>query len=106
MPADDDGDGDGLSFFPVGPHVKQTRRQLSSNAELTWTVEARSWTEAMTLYHEHMGREPYRPVEDPVELLDVGDLLFGREREELRIEAFRRQLQRRCSPRLRWTRPA
>lgn len=32
-------------------------------AELVWTIEAESYVEAMTLYHEHMGWEPYRPMD-------------------------------------------
>lgn len=58
-----DNEGDALSFFPVGPHVEQSRSQLPPSATLIWTVHARGWTEAMALY-EHMGWEPYQPVDD------------------------------------------
>lgn len=30
---------------------------------LIWTFEANTFLEAMVLYHEHMGWEPYRPMD-------------------------------------------
>ena len=32
---------------------------IEVDAEFIWSVEASSWHEAMTLYHEFMGWEPY-----------------------------------------------
>lgn len=40
---------------------------ISAGAQKIWTVEADSWEEAMTKYHEHMDWEPYVPMEDPDE---------------------------------------
>lgn len=44
-----------LTFCPAGPQGGPARATLSSAARLTWTVEAESHFEAMTLYYEHQG---------------------------------------------------
>jgi hypothetical protein len=50
------------SFFPV---INRSARALvEDGATLVWTVEAASWVEAMTLYHEWRGYEPYHPMDD------------------------------------------
>ena len=41
-------------FCLAGPHGDQARSMLSSSARLTWSVEADSHFQAMTLYYEHM----------------------------------------------------
>jgi hypothetical protein len=52
------------SFFPV---VNRSARTLvEDGATVVWTVEAASWVEAMSRYHEWRGWEPYRPMDsDP-----------------------------------------
>lgn len=32
-------------------------------AELIWTIEANSWTDAMKRYHELQGWDPYTPMD-------------------------------------------
>ena len=50
------------SFFPACN--ASARRLLEPGARLIWTVEATNWVEAMRLYHEFQGWEPYRPMDD------------------------------------------
>jgi len=47
------------SFFPEDN--KSARATLEDDAQLQWKVQARSWKEACTKMHEHLGREPYEP---------------------------------------------
>ena len=51
-----------LSFFPVDENYDAHRQSLAPNAELLWAVEADTWDEAMSRYHEFMGWEPYKPM--------------------------------------------
>ena len=37
---------------------------IEPDAELIWGVDADSWKEASTLYHQYMGWELYKPVDD------------------------------------------
>jgi hypothetical protein len=53
-----DSDGD-QTFCLAGPMGDAARRLLPEDVELTWTVDARSHDEAMTLYYEHMGWGTY-----------------------------------------------
>ena len=46
----------------VAIHKQQGAIEL--DAEFIWCVEADSDNEAMTFYHEHMGWEPYKPMEE------------------------------------------
>ncbi|MBL8819385.1 MAG: hypothetical protein JNL58_25360 [Planctomyces sp.] len=50
------------SFFPV--INRSAAEQLEPGATLVWTVDAASWHEAMTLYHEWRGWKPYVPMDD------------------------------------------
>ena len=43
------------TFCLAGPRGDDSRRLLSSQAELIWTVEANSHVEAMTAYYNFMG---------------------------------------------------
>lgn len=54
-------DEDSLSFFSQGDEAM--RRLLPPSALLIWSCDARSWIEAQTLKHEHLGWEPYKPME-------------------------------------------
>ena len=54
---EDDGDEQTLCF--AGPMGDGARATLRPGARLTWTVEASSHFEAMTLYYEHMGWGEY-----------------------------------------------
>lgn len=54
-------DGDiifGLSSFSRDKHG------LSENATFCCLIHGKDWNDIMTKYHEHMGWEPYRSVED------------------------------------------
>jgi hypothetical protein len=57
-------DGTELAFMQ---DVDRDEALLTSLQELhqTWVVEADDWTAAMTRYHEHMGWEPYVPMDTP-----------------------------------------
>ena len=61
-------DADGLETFCLaGPLGDDARAMLNQPARLTWTVEAASHLEAMTLYYDHMGWGAYTtefPEED------------------------------------------
>jgi len=48
-----------LTFCPAGPMGDEARATLSPSASLTWTVEAESHFEAMTLYYERQGWGTY-----------------------------------------------
>lgn len=50
---------DGCSFVLAGPLGDDARALLTPGARLTWTVEAASHFEAMTLYYEHQGWGTY-----------------------------------------------
>jgi hypothetical protein len=50
------------SFFPV--INRSAAEQVEPGATLVWTVDAASWHEAMTLYHEWRGWEPYVLMDD------------------------------------------
>jgi hypothetical protein len=68
----EDGRNGRVSQFDVrrdsGSRDRQCQQVLAAfdpadPAELVWTVDADSYVEAMTLYHEHMGWGPYRPMD-------------------------------------------
>jgi hypothetical protein len=59
-------DAEGQTFVLAGPHGDDARANLPVDAILTWTVEAGSHFEAMTLYYEHMGWGEYT-TEFPVD---------------------------------------
>lgn len=48
-----------LSFFPE-THAS-FRAMLGPNARLVWSCTARTWEEAQTKKHEHLGWGPYVP---------------------------------------------
>ncbi len=48
-------EADGQTFCLAGPHGDGARAHLGPDAKLTWTVEASSHFEAMTLYYAYMG---------------------------------------------------
>lgn len=50
------------SFFPA--INRSAAAQLEAGATLVWTIEAASWHDAMTLYHEWKGWRPYLPMDD------------------------------------------
>lgn len=52
-------DGGYLTFCLAGPMGDDARKLLSPEAKRTWTVEAASHFEAMTLYYEHQGWATY-----------------------------------------------
>ncbi len=47
----------------VGPKGDGCRRMLSQMARMITTFEASSHFEAMTIYHQFLGREPYAAVQ-------------------------------------------
>ncbi|HEV2361125.1 MAG TPA: hypothetical protein VGS21_05445 [Acidimicrobiales bacterium] len=47
------------TFCLAGPMGDQARQMLDPGSRLTWTVEASSHFEAMTLYYRHMGWRIY-----------------------------------------------
>jgi hypothetical protein len=51
--------------FSGADAISEYKRQgaIEPEAEFIWAVEADSDNEAMTLYHEHMGWEPYKLME-------------------------------------------
>jgi hypothetical protein len=53
-----------LSFFAVDENYDLQRRLLEPGAEFIWAVEAETYNEAMARYHEFMGWEPYKPMDD------------------------------------------
>jgi hypothetical protein len=54
----DEGEGR-RTFCLAGPMGDEARACLGPDARLTWTVEAGSHFEAMTLYYEYMGWGAY-----------------------------------------------
>ncbi len=56
-------DGEQLSFFPASH--EGMRRLLGPSAVKLWECEAASWEEAQALKHEHLGWEPYLPLQQP-----------------------------------------
>jgi hypothetical protein len=58
--AQDDGTPEHLFI----PDDSPKRALLTVGQRLIWTVEAPSWGQAMALYHDHMGWEPYVPMEE------------------------------------------
>jgi len=52
---------DAFEFLPADHPQKAF---LTTGDEPTWTVDADSWEEAMTKYHDHMGWEPYVPMDN------------------------------------------
>ena len=54
---------DSYAFFAVDENYKNQIELLEPNAKLTWCIEAGSYNEAMTLYHEKMGWEKYKPLD-------------------------------------------
>ncbi len=61
------------SFFPVSNRSATT--QVEPGATLIWSVDAASWNEAMTLYHQWRGWKPYVPLDDD-------DVIYTAEEEE------------------------
>lgn len=55
--------------FTGAEAISNYKRQgaVEPDAKLIWTVDADSYNEASTLYHEYMGWEPYRPMDEHVE---------------------------------------
>ncbi len=49
-----------LAFFRSSQD--HTRRGLEPGSKLIWTVEAKSYNDAMQRYHDHMGWSPYKPM--------------------------------------------
>ncbi len=60
------------SFFPV--INRSAAKQLEPGATIVWSVDAASWNEAMTLYHQWRGWKPYIP-------LDADDVIYTPEQE-------------------------
>lgn len=56
----------GSTFIPADHEQKDF---LTRGSVKAWEVEANSWDEAMALYHEHMGWEPYVPWDSQDEAL-------------------------------------
>ena len=50
------------TFCPIAN--RDAAERVPADAKLVWTIEARSWTEAMQKYHEFRGWEPYQPIDD------------------------------------------
>jgi hypothetical protein len=59
-----DGNGQliGYTFCVAGPDGNQARSMLETGARVIWSVEAESYNEAMTKYHQFMKWEPYKPA--------------------------------------------
>ena len=49
---------------------------MEPGATVIWTVDAASWNEAMTLYHQWRGWKPYFPLDDD-------DVIYTAEEEEV-----------------------
>jgi len=56
---DDPEDEGRHTFCLAGPRGDEAHSMLSPSARLTWTVEADSGYQPMTLYYEHMGWGTY-----------------------------------------------
>ncbi|HQX53527.1 MAG TPA: hypothetical protein PLY87_29535 [Planctomycetaceae bacterium] len=50
------------SFFPI--INCNAAGMVEAGATLIWTIEAPSWTEAMTRHYEKQGWKPYVPLDD------------------------------------------
>ena len=52
--------------FTGANSISEYKRQgaIELEAEFVWAVEADSYNEAATLYHEYMGWEPYKPMDE------------------------------------------
>jgi len=50
------------SFLPIVN--RSALAQLPPTAQLLWSIEAASWTEANSRYHEWRGLKPYVPMDD------------------------------------------
>ncbi|WP_300386982.1 hypothetical protein [uncultured Nocardioides sp.] len=48
-----------FTFCLAGPHGDDARSTLSKSARMTWTVEAASYFEAISLYYAHQGWGAY-----------------------------------------------
>lgn len=54
-----------LSFTEANAvEVHKQQGAIEPEAEFIWSVDAESDNEAMTLYHEYMGWEPYKPMDE------------------------------------------
>ena len=60
---EEEGEVVGYTFFPVDEMYERRLQLLEPNSKLVWTVEASAYDDAMRLYHERMGWEPYKPWE-------------------------------------------
>jgi hypothetical protein len=61
-------DAEGVVFLPDDEKKeRQLAIALVGKREFVWSVEADSWDEAMTAWHEHQGWQPYVPMEDQTE---------------------------------------
>jgi hypothetical protein len=58
-------DSDGTPSDLFLPSDSPKHAYLTAGHILMWTVEAESHEEAMTLFHVHMGWEPYVPFPPP-----------------------------------------
>jgi hypothetical protein len=61
------GQRESLAFIAVDENYalhRELMEQDEPGAVLVWSVEAETYNEAMTLYHEYMGWEPYRPWDE------------------------------------------
>ena len=53
----------GLGFIPYS-HIAE-HPKLYGEAKILYSIEARSWVEAMQKHHRRQGWEPYRPMNEP-----------------------------------------
>ncbi len=51
---------DGEVIFET-PHKQKDF--LTENGKYCCTIEGKNWNDIMTQYHQHMGFEPYKPME-------------------------------------------
>ncbi|MGQ0468169.1 MAG: hypothetical protein ACT4QG_22985 [Sporichthyaceae bacterium] len=63
---DEEGQWGYWTFCLAGPHGDDARAMLNPDARLTWTVEAATHFEAMTLYYEHQGWGTYTTINEPM----------------------------------------
>jgi hypothetical protein len=54
--------GIGPPCYANGKPYDEEMLELTGARELIWTVEADSWEDACTKYHEYQGWEPYVPM--------------------------------------------
>ncbi len=68
------------SFFPI--INRQAAGMVEAGATVIWTIDAPSWTEAMTQHHKRHGWKPYVPQDDdpvaytPEQEAEAARLLF------------------------------